>query len=104
MQMQILREQLINPEQKLRLSSQTLSNLSERLKRSYVNHYEEKKVKLNNVAALLDSLSPLKVMDRGYSMALDEKGNIVTSIKKVKLLGGKFSDIIFLPCKPICTN
>ena len=32
---------------------------------------------------LLDSLSPLSVMRRGYSVALDKKGKSLRSVKKI---------------------
>ncbi len=53
----------------LRLSQQLLSG---------------KKQQFTRLAAGLDAMSPLKVLSRGYSMALDEAGEIVKSVKSVE--------------------
>ena len=46
----------------------------------FVNIKREQFVRLT---AKLDAMSPLKVLSRGYSMALDEKGTLVKSIRNV---------------------
>ena len=45
---------------------------------------ERKKQQFGKLAAGLDAMSPLKVLGRGYVMAKDEKGELVTSVQQVK--------------------
>ena len=45
---------------------------------------ERKKQQFGKLAAGLDAMSPLKVLGRGYVMAKDEKGELVTSVNQVK--------------------
>ncbi|MBQ7523513.1 MAG: exodeoxyribonuclease VII large subunit [Oscillospiraceae bacterium] len=45
---------------------------------------EKKKQQFGKLAAGLDAMSPLKVLGRGYVMAKDEKGELVTSVHQVK--------------------
>ena len=45
---------------------------------------EKKKQQFGKLAAGLDAMSPLKVLGRGYVMAKDEKGELVTSVPQVK--------------------
>lgn len=52
-------------------------------------------IKVAKLAGKLDSLSPLAVLGRGYSVSKDSNGNVVKSIKKVKkndILEVNFSD------------
>ncbi len=48
---------------------------------SVLNRHRERFVRLT---AKLDAMSPLKVLSRGYSMATDEAGNVIKTIRAVK--------------------
>lgn len=48
----------------------------------------DKREKYVRLAASLDALSPLKVLARGYSMAADESGRIVTDAGQVDIGSG----------------
>lgn len=59
------------------------------------NIIKEMKSNLNKNLAKLDALSPLKVLLRGYSVALDKNGNVITSVNdalKDKEFSLKLSD------------
>ena len=45
---------------------------------------EVKEQKLGLLAAQLDAVSPLRVLSRGYSMTLNEKGNIIKSVDMLR--------------------
>ncbi len=51
--------------------------------------YDKKNNLIKNIAKL-DALSPLKVLCRGYSIATDDKGNVISSLNDVKS-GQEFS-------------
>ncbi len=46
-----------------------------------INKQKERFVR---IAAKLDAMSPLKVLSRGYSMTVNEQGNLIKSVKQVK--------------------
>ena len=48
---------------------------------SISNTIKENKNSLSKAAAKLDALSPLKVLSRGYSLATDSKGNLISTVK-----------------------
>jgi exodeoxyribonuclease VII large subunit len=47
----------------------------------YLHHQRERFVRLT---AKLDAMSPLRVLSRGYSMATNEKGELVKSVSQVQ--------------------
>lgn len=49
------------------------------------NKIYESKSKLAIAAGRLDALSPLSVLKRGYSVVQDEKGNVLRSVKQIKV-------------------
>lgn len=58
-----------SPENRLKLALQRLSNLDERIENAAGRYFERREAALAEKAARLDSLSPLKVLSRGYSLA-----------------------------------
>jgi exodeoxyribonuclease VII large subunit len=44
----------------------------------------EKQIKFDHLVSTLQALSPLKIMDRGYSLAYTDKKQLVKSVKQVK--------------------
>lgn len=72
-----------------------LDHLRDKLSFSMESKLEGKKREHVRLAAALDAMSPLRVLTRGYAVASDEKGWIVTStamIHKGSRLHVKFSD------------
>lgn len=61
-----------------------VDNYSIDLGRTLQNLVKSKKEKMKIAAASLNALSPLGVLTRGYSVALDEKGGIIKSIDQLK--------------------
>ena len=62
--------------------TENLNLLSKRLKNSIIILQRERSDKLIQKLNLLDSLSPLSVIARGYSVTLDLKGKPLNSIRK----------------------
>lgn len=65
--------------QRLADAARLLGTHGERLKNTEQKILAERTSKLQNLAALLDSLSFERVLERGYSVAYDAKGRIVSS-------------------------
>jgi exodeoxyribonuclease VII large subunit len=57
-----------SPENRLKLSSEKLDALEKRLQNSASSSFERRNSKLDQLMRTLDSLSPLKVLSRGYSL------------------------------------
>ena len=74
-----------SPAKKIQTLSEKQNDLMARLVRRMESQIKLKKEKLGGVAKSLDALSPLNVLDRGYSITTSKKtGKAVTSGKQVK--------------------
>lgn len=73
------------PGRRLKLSAEFLNQLEVKLRREIVRVLQYKGMVLAAQIDKLESYSPLKVMNRGYSYCRDEEGNIIRSIKQVRL-------------------
>ncbi len=72
-----------------------LDSHAERLKNSEQKIFRDRRQKLDTLSALLESLSFQRVLDRGYAVVFDEKGNPVTSVidaEQEKILNIQFKD------------
>lgn len=65
--------------QKMTSHRRMLDSHAERLKNSEEKIFQNRRQKLDSVSALLESLSFQRVLDRGYAVVFDNKGNLVTS-------------------------
>ena len=72
------------PEQIINNNLQYIDRLSEKMNNIIKSKLEEEKNKLGKLAVKLETISPLKTLARGYSIALNENGNNIKSIKDVK--------------------
>ena len=73
-----------SPSRKLKILSERRIDLEARLQRRLESQINLKKEKLGGVAKSLQALSPLNVLDRGYSIATSkETGKAVTSSKQI---------------------
>lgn len=92
---------LKSPYVRLEQRSQTLDLLEERLKRSLLTRLERSKNRFSRNASLLDSLSPLKVLGRGYSMVQDPDSGKTLS-KAGALALGQEIDVLMQDGKVTC--
>lgn len=73
-----------SPSARLENVSMRLNGASELLFKNMSNKLESKRLMLSSVVGRLESVNPMSVIGRGYSMALDESGNIVSSVFDVE--------------------
>jgi exodeoxyribonuclease VII large subunit len=78
-----LHSQLIDPRKKVQDLILRNDDLLERLQNAIFNILKMRKLALQNKMGMLDSLSPLAVLDRGYSIA-KFKNKVITESKQVK--------------------
>lgn len=57
--------------------------LEQRLGHAISHSVEQKRARLAYLTRVLDSLSPLKVLDRGYAIVTDKQGSIITDVHQV---------------------
>lgn len=90
-----IKTKLIDPRASLQKASLRCDELRYRLDMLIKNLLEKQKQKINHFNSILDSLSPLKVVSRGYSLLTNTKGELIkktTQIKKGELLSAQLSD------------
>ncbi len=75
---------LRHPERLLRDKQMRLDLAVERLANAQKNIIREKKERYLRLSERLDALSPLKVLQRGYSVAMDRDGAVVRSVHSVR--------------------
>ena len=113
----LLRHKIIDPSQQLLLNAQKLDEYEIRLlkhNKTLISDNKEKlkllasqllaqsenfikmqQNELSNYGNSLNLLSPLNTLSRGYTMTQDKQGNIITSVKRIKLnevISTKFHD------------
>ena len=75
-----------NPSRKIDERQQTLSHIKTRLLQSMQTRLQKEQSNFGLQVAKLDSISPLKTLDRGYSIIKDsDSSSLITSIKQVKI-------------------
>lgn len=79
----IFKGRLINPRVTIEEKKQELRHLIHSMNQTTTTMINEKKFALANIMGLLDSLSPLKVVDRGYSI-VKKNQQVVKSVKQIK--------------------
>lgn len=72
------------PLNQIRQFSQRVDELCLQLSKNISLFLQQKNETLKNHASLLTSLSPYKVMERGYSLTQDKEGNLVQSLSQIK--------------------
>lgn len=82
-----LKSRLFNasPLNELLLSNERLEQLKIRLNMAINACYNMCKDCYENQSQLLESLNPLKVLSRGYSIVFDENGKVIRSVYKTKV-------------------
>lgn len=79
-----VQRQLVDPKRKLQDLMLKLDDLSERVQSVVKKNISFKRQEFMRWASVLDSLSPLKVLDRGYAIVKNENGNIIKDEAKLK--------------------
>ncbi|PIS11064.1 MAG: exodeoxyribonuclease VII large subunit [Bdellovibrio sp. CG10_big_fil_rev_8_21_14_0_10_47_8] len=83
MQLHLLQEKMTSPEQLLLEKKSRVDLLQLKMANSLQKLLERRKSQFSRLAGMLDSLSPLKVVERGYSVVM--KGpTLVKSVKQLK--------------------
>lgn len=80
------RQSLLNqhPEHIIRLHQEKQQQLNERLQRAMQQRLQHNRQQLTNQIKLLDSLSPLNVLSRGYAICTTEAGAVIHHQNQVK--------------------
>ena len=72
-----------SPENRLKLTGERLSSLDKRCETAFLRYIDKLERQLSEKAAKLDSLSPLKVLSRGYSLVYKEE-KLLNSAQKLE--------------------
>ncbi|MBM4762241.1 exodeoxyribonuclease VII large subunit [Bacillus sp. B15-48] len=73
-----------HPEELLKLSLEEHTRLTRALNRGMKETLIKQQKEFSRVIATLEALSPLKIMDRGYSLAYNEDGKLIKNVSQVK--------------------
>lgn len=82
----VLRKRLdrSHPEELMKISADKHQRTTRALNRAMAAVISEKRKEFNGVISTLEALSPLKIMDRGYSLAYTEDGKLIKKAAQVK--------------------
>lgn len=83
MQVELLHRRMINPKDLLQRLQLRQKQMEEKLKATFQYKLKDLRSRLKSQASMLDSLSPLRVVDRGFSIVKSEK-KLIKSIDQVK--------------------
>ena len=81
----INRDVLKNPLAIYSVKQMTVDSLCMRMEKAFLNTVNLKNEQFIRNISKLDALSPLKILKRGYSMAVDDEGKPVSSVKKLEV-------------------
>ncbi|MDH4096357.1 MAG: exodeoxyribonuclease VII large subunit [Betaproteobacteria bacterium] len=79
-----LARRLVHPRERLRTSRQLLAQLAARLSFASVHRVESLAAQLGQLKAALASLNPNAVLERGYSLTRNARGEVVADASRVK--------------------
>lgn len=71
----------VHPKDLLQSSIQQHEKIKKELNRAMTRIYAAKEKDFQQMISTLEALSPLKIMDRGYSLVYDNKGELVKTVK-----------------------
>jgi exodeoxyribonuclease VII large subunit len=77
--LELFSARVINPRDRLREQMQRCDDLAQRLERALKVRLERRKAALEQAAGKLDALSPLRVLERGYSIVRTPSGKVLRS-------------------------
>ncbi len=78
-----LRQSHFHPQEKLHELQQQLKYLQQRLQHETEINLQQQRQQLAKACELLDSVSPLNTLKRGYAMVTDSFGNVITNAAKI---------------------
>ena len=73
-----------HPERMFADRKSQLTLIGQQLQRAAENRNADAKLKLAQISAKLDALSPLSILSRGYAVATDETGTVIKTVEQVK--------------------
>jgi exodeoxyribonuclease VII large subunit len=79
-----LSKRLVHPGQQLEYFAQSIDELWLRMQRAMNNKLNQAGHQFNTLTRALEALSPLAILNRGYSITFDEGGQALRSAKQVK--------------------
>jgi exodeoxyribonuclease VII large subunit len=84
-QLESLKKQLTrnHPREAIDMAEVRLKRAKKELNRNMLHIYSKKQTELNRVLSTLKALSPLRIMERGYSLVYNEDNQLVKSINQV---------------------
>lgn len=80
----VLRQRAQRPEPLLRQKAAELDKLKRQLGRQVHWQLDAKRRRLNEASRMLDSVSPLRVLDRGYALVTNDRGQLVKNSTQVQ--------------------
>ena len=81
----LLEDMVESIKEKLDDMKEDVSSWEEELDDAISDYLQDKKRVLKNYQDQLEALSPMKVLNRGFSITQDENGKVITSVKDVKI-------------------
>lgn len=73
----------IEPKRVIALQQEKINNLAEKILLRTMHQFQDKRRSVEVVSAKLSSLSPLRVLERGYSL-VEREGKLITDVKDLK--------------------
>lgn len=80
----LLSARVVSPIDKLREQAQRTDDLAMRLERAMQNRLEHRRLALGRLLGKMEALSPLRVLERGYSIMKGSNGGVIRSQHEVK--------------------
>lgn len=80
-----IRQQAHHPQVRLRQLTERLHNQQSRLVNAQTYLLQRKKQAFNEATRMLNTLSPLNTLERGYALVTDIKGKVVTTSKQLSI-------------------
>lgn len=83
-QLDFLSKQLRHPREQLILQKQKITDLQTTLSQTFKRQIDQQSQRLTHQAALLEAVSPQRVLQRGFVLVQDARGNIITTSGSLK--------------------
>ena len=78
------RLQRVHPSQLIKMQNERIMFMQTRLEKQFKQVLKEKDHRFSSALSTLHALSPLKIMDRGYSLVYQDEGTLIKSSRQVK--------------------